>query len=430
MTQPLNGSSGANGYPGPRRAAAAAPAWSLVRPPSRLAARLFPDLTEPERLVCAAFPAGALVDLENCLERDVRAGVLAALLLGAGEVQPGQAPALRLRGARVTGQLDLTGVSVRCPVLLEGCQFHDAVRLTDARTAAIRITRSSLPAFEGARLRTAGTLDFTGCQVHGTLRLDQARVTGPVLLDQVTVGCGAGPAITAQSMRAGRLILRPAAPARGLVDLGEAELGVLEDDPSCWPSGLILAGLTYRVLSPRLPARDRLPWLDRDPGGHRPQPYEQLAAHYRSLGQPAQARAVRYAAQRRQRHHLPALPRCWGLVQDAVAGYGYRPWRLVAWLAVLLAAGSAVFTAVPPLPVTAGPIPAGAVAAGAAATGPAPHFHAFLYTLQLLLPVDGPGLRHAFEPAGATIWAAWSLMVAGWVLIAVAGAAVVRLNRR
>ena len=59
---------------------------------------------------------------------------------------------------------------------------------------------------------------------------------------------------------------------------------------------LSIDGLTYEALEPRLPARQRLQWLARDPSGHQPRPYEQLAAHYTAIGQPAEARHVMYAS--------------------------------------------------------------------------------------------------------------------------------------
>lgn len=91
------------------------------------------ELSEPERLVWAAFPRGAWADLrsgdltadgvQNALSwgdrRVVRAEALAALLLGAGDAEPGCAPAVRLRGARITGRLDLRGATVCCPLVCE-----------------------------------------------------------------------------------------------------------------------------------------------------------------------------------------------------------------------------------------------------------------------------------------------------------------------
>ena len=78
-------------------------------------------------------------------------------------------------------------------------------------------------------------------------------------------------------------------------------IGVLRDDPATWPGGqLRLDGLTYQALEPLLPAAQRLRWLARDPDGYPPQPYEQLAAYYTALGQPARGRAVLYERERVQ----------------------------------------------------------------------------------------------------------------------------------
>jgi hypothetical protein len=83
------------------------------------------DLTEAERSVWAALPTGAWVDLragdprdhlseadEWGPERMVRAKVIAALLLGAVTPESGRIPAVRLRGVRVAGRLDLMGATV------------------------------------------------------------------------------------------------------------------------------------------------------------------------------------------------------------------------------------------------------------------------------------------------------------------------------
>jgi hypothetical protein len=144
--------------------------------------------------------------------------------------------------------------------------------------------------------------------------------------------------------------LRLAEPAEGLVDLRHAHIKILRDDPGCWPSLLSLEGLTYEALEPRLPARLRLRWLARDPGGYQPRPYGQLAAHCTAIGQPVEARQVMYASERIQRRTKAPLARTWSLVQDIIIGYGYQPWRAVASLAVILAAGSIVFAIAPPPP--------------------------------------------------------------------------------
>src|ERR1700730_17740417 len=73
------------------------------------------DLNKPEKVLWTAFPSGNSVDVRSGdpseddlnaahkwpTERTVRAKVIAALLLGIQEPQPGQFPTLRLNGARI-----------------------------------------------------------------------------------------------------------------------------------------------------------------------------------------------------------------------------------------------------------------------------------------------------------------------------------------
>jgi len=65
-----------------------------------------------------------------------------------------------------------------------------------------------------------------------------------------------------------------------------------------------------------------------------------------------------YAREREQRRSAAPLVRFWGVIQDVTLGYGYRPWRALAWLAVLLIAGSITFALKhPPPPMQPGTAP-------------------------------------------------------------------------
>jgi hypothetical protein len=124
-----------------------------------------------------------------------------------------------------------------------------------------------------------------------------------------------------------------------------------------------------------------------------------------------------YASERirRQAKKTP-LTRTWSVLQDITIGYGYQPWRAVAWLVILLAAGSIIFAIAPPPPL---------------GSGTAPHFNPVIYTLDLLLPVVDLGQKHAFNPAGAEQWFSYMLIAAGWVLATTAAAGAARvLSRR
>jgi len=217
-------------------------------------------------------------------------------------------------------------------------------------------------------------------------------------------------------MHAGEFSLRPAEPVQGIVDLSHARVGVLRDDPSCWPAELNLDGLVYSALEPQVPAHQRLTWLARHHHGQPLQPYEQLATYYNGLGQPTEARRVLYARERLQRLGRPPLARTWNFLQDVTVAYGYQPWRAVVWLALLLTVGSTIFALNPPPPLQ---------------SSVAPHFNSIVYTLDLLLPVVDLGQRHAFNPSGAEQWFAYLLIAAGWILATTIAAGAARvLSRR
>jgi hypothetical protein len=175
-----------------------------------------PDLSEPERLLWAAFPRGASADLRvgdpaaDDLEgagswgpsRTIRAEVITALLLGACAVEPGQSPAVRLRGAWVTGRLDLIGATLSCPLVCEYCHFDGEPRFVESSAKTVRIVASRLPGFNGTRMRLDGILNFWSSVVDSVTRLDQAKVSGQVCLREVTVGAG-GVAVAADGLAVG-----------------------------------------------------------------------------------------------------------------------------------------------------------------------------------------------------------------------------------
>src|SRR5262245_22730637 len=109
------------------------------------------DLSDAERQVWDAFPTGKPVDFRTgnaekddpaCGEwwdtdRQVRAEVLARLLCGAVEVQPGQIGEIRLAHARVTGKLDLPGATLKHRLQLDKCYIPDGIDLSEATTRTL-----------------------------------------------------------------------------------------------------------------------------------------------------------------------------------------------------------------------------------------------------------------------------------------------------
>jgi hypothetical protein len=200
--------------------------------------------------------------------------------------------------------------------------------------------------------------------------------------------------------------------------LAYATIDALFDNPATWPPQVRLNGLRYAAIrhqTGRPPVRERLDWIDREPYGYRPQPYEQLASWYRSVGHDDDARRVLLAKQRRRRETLPAAAKLWGYVQDLTVAYGYRPGRAAVWMALLWAASSVAFTHADHPPIK---------------SGEHPPWNPALFALDLLLPVIELGQVGFFRLRGGWQWLAAAMILVGWILATTVAAGATRLLRR
>jgi hypothetical protein len=136
--------------------------------------------------------------------------------------------------------------------------------------------------------------------------------------------------------------------------------------------------------------------------GYTPQPYEQLAACYRSHGNDRDARYVLLAKQRHRRKTQGVVGRVAGRLLDMTVGYGYRPWLALFWLGGLWAVGYAYMRHVE------APIIDSDLAGAQWSPG--------LFTLDLLLPIIGFEQEGVFAMHGADRWVASGLELAGWLL--------------
>ncbi len=478
------------------------------------------ELTAPERRLWNAYPTGERVVLGDDrpgdgapAARTVRAEVIAALLLGARDGRRGRVPAVRLRGARITGRLDVSGGEVGCELRLENCVLDEAPDFSNARIRQTRFNACAFPGIDGGGLRADGYLSLSESLIDGEIRLTRAVLSGGFRLNNarvrnpggyaifgggLTVDAGAfirnsditgsvrltgarmtgglfmygttlrdarsyvldgenmvvqdrlecsngftaeGPvrlrgirvngtlsfdqaAIRAPGLRAlhlsharvEELILTPREPIQGMVTLGYSRIDVILDRPDVWPAELRLNGLVYETLRGSREEAQRLDWVARDPQGFRPQPYEQLAAWLRGIGRDDLARRCQLAKQRARRRSLGPLGRAWGVVLDWTVGYGYRPWIAAVWLVLLVTLGTAVFSLHHPRTLRQ--------------PEERPLFHALIYTLDLMLPIETFGQRSAWDPVGWTRWLAWSLTGAGWLLATALISGVARVLRR
>ncbi|WP_433323482.1 hypothetical protein [Spirillospora sp. CA-294931] len=141
------------------------------------------ELSDAELRLWDACPGGEIVRFGGEV---VRAEVIAALLLGAVQPEPGRYPGVRLRGARIVGRLDLDGTEFDTLLDCGDCVFDDPVSFAEAGLRTLRITGSRLRAFKGARLRASGLVSLEGSSIDGGLRLDHARLENEVRLANVT----------------------------------------------------------------------------------------------------------------------------------------------------------------------------------------------------------------------------------------------------
>jgi len=352
---------------------------------------------------------------------------------------------LRLAGCRSTGAVAVAVSQISGSLILDGAQLasldgislrvssdvlardgftcHGELRLDNAEIGgSLRFEGATLDNPDGTALsaldlRAGATANLCeGFTANGAIRLGYASVTSRLCLERATLTGATGTTLDCRHLTTRELVLLPTRPPGGVVDLSHARIGLLRDDPATWPPALHVDGLTYEELSDLDDRADRLRWLRLDPRGFRPRAYAQLAQVYRGAGRDDDARTVLLAGERHRRDGLRLPGRWWGHLQDLTVGYGYRPVRAAVWLTALLVLGTVVFGLYPPLP---------------ADPGKAPEFFASIYTLDLILPVIDFGQQSAFTPRGESIWLAYTLIVAGLLLvttIATAGARRLRRN--
>jgi uncharacterized protein YjbI with pentapeptide repeats len=155
------------------------------------------ELTACEQGLRRAALAGVVLDLragdagkddptignEWGAERTLRANVLYQHLVSE---RPGRA--VVIRGARISGALNLAAATIRCPVILEGCSFDGPVNLSEATVESVCLNGCRLTCVQAAQLRTRGdfqlrrsvaaVVGLQGAHIGGNLRLDAATLIG------------------------------------------------------------------------------------------------------------------------------------------------------------------------------------------------------------------------------------------------------------
>jgi hypothetical protein len=351
---------------------------------------------------------------------------------------------VRLLAANIAGQLNFNGAELTKPpkdgmslnaagLTVDGDMFCEGGFHAQGSVFLVRAHVKGTLSLHGAKLDgPAGALSANGLIVDGDMSCKDADITGRVSLVGAHIAgqfdfqdaklSGAPLALDLEEARARNLVLRLATMPSGEVNLTAARLRSLSyDADGSWPR-CRLSRCQYETLraSPEPGVKERLDWLASDPDAYAPQPYDQLAAAYRSDGNEPEARQVAIEKQRQRRRALPwwQPARAWSLIFGATVAHGYRLWQAGLWLLLLVVVGSVLFGAVY--------CTAGEESCGAADLTPAKQrvedvapFNPVIYSVDLLIPVISLGQRTGWNAhSDAAQWAALTFTLLGWLLTA------------
>jgi hypothetical protein len=173
---------------------------------------------------------------------------------------PVDAKGVRLRGAVISGHLDLEAVALRCPLRLEECVFSDPrpVALSFATAPLIVFSRCQLAGVSGDSLQVTANFEIRESMITGPVVLSGARIGGALICSGSQLGVnGSGISFTANGLnvrlsvqlsagfKAAGAIHLPRAEIGGQLNLGGAQLGANENHDSIDGRGMTVAGSVY-----------------------------------------------------------------------------------------------------------------------------------------------------------------------------------------
>lgn len=157
------------------------------------------DWSLAEQRLWTAFRQGAQLDLEGPSpvtgspgseywgpDRTIRSEVICHLLIHGPEQLPGKPARLVLKGARVSGWLDVGCAELESFHFTE-CVFDRAPFLNDAKAQFIGFTHCLLPGLDADRIRCSGPAWLNNNQVLGPIGMQDADIGGELRLSHSTI---------------------------------------------------------------------------------------------------------------------------------------------------------------------------------------------------------------------------------------------------
>ena len=378
--------------------------------------------------------------------------------------------------------LNCNGISVGASVFLRNeLEAHGKVNLVRAKIDGQMACNRGKFLAEGIALHCDATI--VGADVflqdefeaRGRINLNRAEIAGNLVLSSATLTTG----LDAQGMRVRAQFVWADIEGDGIeVDLIDAKVGTLVDSPGSWTSvkRLRLSSFRYDRIESKMDVQERLDWLTKHDASVRPftpQPYVQLANVLRRQGMISAVNTVMIKREDLQRDadmkQAVQGNEWWGLFALVMLlrpflslpfkwmfGYGHQPSRVLFWIAVILRiticcaqqihihgqfapTSSVVLTSqdwldsFPTEPLhPSSPLWRAQMDAWAQTTSGRDYtsFSAFLYALDLFIPLDALGQEKNWAPSAERGWwgdwghrLRWLVQMAGWVITAI-GAAV------
>ena len=149
-----------------------------------------------------------LIPQSRSEERVIRAHFLRFLLLGGDDDCRPHEKGIRLRGAWISGVLDLEACRILRDCGLNDCHFDTAPILNSAVIERLFLNNSWFPGLHAERLQARGGLYIRNAVVDSEIRLINATLGGNVVCDGASFRAESGPAFNAEGIEARRLSFR------------------------------------------------------------------------------------------------------------------------------------------------------------------------------------------------------------------------------
>lgn len=165
------------------------------------------------------------VPTEGDTDRQVRAELIRALLLGGDGLPLMHEKGLRLSGAWVTGTLDLEGCRIPRDIGLLDCRFDAIPVLRSAVIDTLSLDGSILPGLNADRVEARGDFLFRSATIEGLIALKGARIEGDLVFDGASLANPGEVCLAAERIAVRGSALFRGAQVEGSLALGGSHIG-------------------------------------------------------------------------------------------------------------------------------------------------------------------------------------------------------------